>query len=136
MCYNKQARQRDFNPRPREEGDRIPAGMILIHAYFNPRPREEGDATILSIKSFVAISIHALVKRATMVWLANSRYHSYFNPRPREEGDESLIKTGWGEGISIHALVKRATARFNTLFTHSFISIHALVKRATKTISR
>ena len=32
-----------FNPRPRKEGDRIPAGIIFIHAYFNPRPRKEGD---------------------------------------------------------------------------------------------
>ena len=54
---------------------------------FNPRPRKEGDSfcTLYKISRF--ISIHALVKRAT---LNNFRYFQ--------------IKT-----ISIHALVKRAT---------------------------
>ena len=59
---------------------------------------------------FAIISIHALVKRAT-VTLPLSTHTSY---------------------ISIHALVKRATAvgiRQQFVF---FISIHALVKRATR----
>ena len=32
-----------FNPRPREEGDRIQERKVLVPTYFNPRPREEGD---------------------------------------------------------------------------------------------
>ena len=34
---------KNFNPRPREEGDRSGDGDILTVLYFNPRPREEGD---------------------------------------------------------------------------------------------
>ena len=54
-----------FNPRPREEGD---FGSDLIYFAlidFNPRPREEGDEPFISQTVKQAISIHALVKRAT-----------------------------------------------------------------------
>ena len=57
----------------------------------------------------MVISIHALVKRATLM---------------REHYD--LV-----DFISIHALVKRATAISHSLFISALISIHALVKRAT-----
>ena len=77
---------------------------------FNPRPRKEGDSfcTLYKISRF--ISIHALVKRAT---LNNLRYFQ--------------IKT-----ISIHALVKRATVLPEPVAPNINISIHALVKRATR----
>ena len=58
------------------------------------------------------ISIHALVKRATSLLPLSFAVLSYFNPRPREEGDiviytfNSIIII-----ISIHALVKRATCK-------------------------
>ena len=100
----------NFNPRPRKEGDPSFPPHSDGYENFNPRPRKEGD--ILHRQAFavrIAISIHALVKRAT-----NTYSHLY----PREE-------------ISIHALVKRATqivCRFAHLLN---ISIHALVKRAT-----
>ena len=78
----------DFNPRPREEGDvalKVEVGAV---PNFNPRPREEGDHLFNDITSiFFDISIHALVKRATM----------------RSEVARFL------KSISIHALVKRAT---------------------------
>ena len=90
-------------------------------------------ATLADIEWFrpTLISIHALVKRATVVLLAHVGVISYFNPRPREEGD---ITTGFFSvvlAISIHALVKRATAEYNAAVQLSGISIHALVKRAT-----
>ena len=56
------------------------------------------------------ISIHALAKRATYLYL-----HS----EP-------------ATGISIHALAKRATYSNYKLFDADFISIHALAKRATR----
>ena len=56
------------------------------------------------------ISIHALVKRATLFNASSSSM--------------SLI--------SIHALVKRATLKYCTEKVRAEISIHALVKRATK----
>ena len=57
----------------------------------------------------IAISIHALVKRATQ-----SGYDLFEH-----------------EEISIHALVKRATRTGKACFRDEYISIHALVKRAT-----
>ena len=55
--------------------------------YFNPRPREEGDAVEGYVFSSDSISIHALVKRATLVSLSILYRAFDFNPRPREEGD-------------------------------------------------
>ena len=63
--------------------------LISKDCYFNPRPREEGDIkSPLRYKHYNAISIHALVKRATCV---------------------PLSEVSPGLEISIHALVKRAT---------------------------
>ena len=58
---------------------------------------------------FVLISIHALVKRATV----------------------AKAETALTMRISIHALVKRATTKSLGVLLHKSISIHALVKRAT-----
>ena len=79
----------------------------------------------------IGISIHALVKRATIHCELDIAICFYFNPRPREEGDVSFVTlflmTGHfnprpreegdtfvpgrtiSQVISIHALVKRAT---------------------------
>ena len=88
-------------------------GLILIISFrphFNPRPREEGDSRfIVYIITYLCISIHALVKRATT---------------PIFNTDRQTV-------ISIHALVKRATYQHCKFFTTFNISIHALVKRAT-----
>ena len=54
-----------FNPRLREEGDKSGDTSVKELSYFNPRPREEGDAKGNNIYRTGAISIHALVKRAT-----------------------------------------------------------------------
>ena len=64
---------------------------------FNPRPREEGDEGAKFILSTFAISIHALVKRATVA-------------------DIVVIL---GRNISIHALVKRATPNYRLKFRHN-----------------
>ena len=100
------------------------------------------------------ISIHALVKRATIFTLFHLTFKFHFNPRPREEGDfiqsmywltdkpisiHALVKRAttlsWRVpqlvGISIHALVKRATNQRRWICLRCWISIHALVKRAT-----
>ena len=61
------------------------------------------------MSAFSAISIHALVKRATL----------------------ELGLTQKQLGISIHALVKRATCSVKDFAVMIYISIHALVKRAT-----
>ena len=77
----------NFNPRPREEGDRPTVILSATGVNFNPRPREEGD------EFFTA-------GRDTL---------QDFNPRPREEGDIAALEAEIKEIISIHALVKRAT---------------------------
>ena len=73
--------------------------MIKIRPYknFNPRPREEGDVKNSVSLYGCRISIHALVKRATMF---------------------STSAIVWSS-ISIHALVKRATAPIVDLFSAS-----------------
>ena len=58
----------------------------------------------------LCISIHALVKRATLAHVKN------YSPE---------------RAISIHALVKRATVHPVNFCCWKLISIHALVKRAT-----
>ena len=78
----------DFNPRPREEGDILTRRPTVEQFYFNPRPREEGDKEGGCMLLRAKISIHALVKRATIVINGSWRYPSHFNPRPREEGDK------------------------------------------------
>ena len=80
----------------------------------------------------VVISIHALVKRATCFNRYVTRQRNDFNPRPRKEGDP--LETVEGKAsclISIHALVKRATSVSRATQGTLTISIHALVKRAT-----
>ena len=78
------------------------------------------------------ISIHALVKRATVRTCPRILRSSNFNPRPREEGDlGDCYKDVSVEVISIHALVKRATPAGFAGAVAKAISIHALVKRAT-----
>ena len=68
----------------------------------------------------MAISIHALVKRATVRTCPRILRSSNFNPRPREEGDvidnvlESFVI------ISIHALVKRATCAIFVFTSFNF----------------
>ena len=57
--------ERDFNPRPRVEGD-----VSVDYQYddgnnFNPRPRVEGDLSDLQVSIVCCISILALVWRAT-----------------------------------------------------------------------
>ena len=77
----------NFNPRPREEGDPIYGILACRQVNFNPRPREEGDYYAKKGLVVQIISIHALVKRATM-------------------SSEEIFALA---DISIHALVKRAT---------------------------
>ena len=81
----------DFNPRPREEGDSFKFLASDGVGYFNPRPREEGDRFIVYIVPNLCISIHALVKRATVKPPVTKTISSDFNPRPREEGDKRGI---------------------------------------------
>ena len=77
------------------------------------------------------ISIHALVKRATV-------RDTFFNASLGISIHALVKRATQGNfsgaclaGISIHALVKRATSHFAFIAFQLVISIHALVKRAT-----
>ena len=41
--YRASTVNRNFNPRPREEGDSLKTAVSARYEHFNPRPREEGD---------------------------------------------------------------------------------------------
>ena len=62
-------------------------GFVMRFFDFNPRPREEGDRSADGSCKGQEISIHALVKRATSCVDYVDNVFKYFNPRPREEGD-------------------------------------------------
>ena len=62
-----------FNPRPREEGDVALKVEVGSEPNFNPRPREEGDIFNGLFAKREIISIHALVKRATLLLEAGKR---------------------------------------------------------------
>ena len=54
---------------------------------FNPRLREGGDALRAGLSSLQTISIHASAREATGRNLRGARLMQYFNPRLREGGD-------------------------------------------------
>ena len=65
----------------------IATRIISIHALVK-------RATIFLCRPYrkSPISIHALVKRATACACNNGFFAVHFNPRPREEGDEDLLR--------------------------------------------
>ena len=42
--------RRNFNPRPRKEGDTVHSGAQYQETHFNPRPRKEGDISLQIVK--------------------------------------------------------------------------------------
>ena len=105
----------------------IARAIISIHALVK-------RATIQSnrLPFPISISIHALVKRATACSLTAYLLVSYFNPRPREEGDFPTCRR---KAFHFHFNPRpreEGDSRPSTQRTWKVISIHALVKRATK----
>ena len=78
----------DFNPRPREEGDKIFTIDFIFMCHFNPRPREEGDLNCLSASAPPCQNFNPRPREEgdNIHRAYNSRGRN-FNPRPREEGD-------------------------------------------------
>ena len=99
----------NFNPHPREGGDRIRPGDCLQGTDFNPHPREGGDENSNEIPLSFCISIHTPAKGVTYWSLCCLRYHVHFNPHPREGGDPGTGKTVRDGGISIHTPAKGVT---------------------------
>ena len=89
----------------------IKSGKSLLHIIeaLMCRSREESDTgSELHAKQF-QVSIHALVKRATLRSKKLGRDYISFNSRSREESDNQYTPTYRLAVVSIHALVKRAT---------------------------
>ena len=61
---------------------------ISIHALV-----KRATLIILCVQGMEVISIHALVKRATRVVEFDSYEEADFNPRPREEGDFAALRS-------------------------------------------
>ena len=90
-----------------------------VERNFNPRPRKEGDQLRLELMVKQKISIHALAKRATMLVVKSSddeeiSIHALAKraTKYRKPFDKRVT-------ISIHALAKRATAYRTHLFCRS-----------------
>ena len=64
------------------EDNMIVIGAISIHALV-----KRATACKILPCAVLSISIHALVKRATGIFGFSTRFIIHFNPRPREEGD-------------------------------------------------
>ena len=47
--------------------------FVVEKRYFNPRPREEGDRVPTNDDEVIGISIHALVKRATYIKILSTK---------------------------------------------------------------
>ena len=60
---------------------------ISIHALVKRATLSSGVKSLQS----TSISIHALVKRATYRLYPQEEQQGYFNPRPREEGDRQYL---------------------------------------------
>ena len=61
---------------------------MTYRIHFNPLPRKEGDARrVHYAKKAIAISIHSLVKRETILNDFLNILTEHFNPLPRKEGD-------------------------------------------------
>jgi len=121
-----------FNPRAREERDRgvdyaDTTGNVSIHALVKSATVEPACPQCMD-----EVSIHALVKSATSLAKPQTLQPACSNPRAREERDGSNLITAIGKNVvSIHALVKSATnipGRRGIIYS---VSIHALVKSAT-----
>ena len=105
----------NFNPRPREEGDIRTRSDHFREVTFQSTPSWSGRRhSAFDVSTGKVISIHALVKRATL-----------------NKQIDYLLQL-----ISIHALVKRATFNHSVFIAVYEISIHTLVKRATSMFFR
>ena len=104
----------------------------ILPLYFNPRAREErDDSFIFKVSDGRNISIHALVKSATVNCVNSSKPTNYFNPRAREERDTLRTDPGKDAQLFQSTPVKSATRRGALEMYSEVISIHALVKSAT-----
>ena len=73
----------DFNPRLREGGDRIRAGLTYPELNFNPRLREGGDFAYIAAADNDKISIHASAREATVNGVKVNLSYEFQSTPPR-----------------------------------------------------
>ncbi len=100
-----------FQSTPPYGGRRSRSRSRSCRSGFNPRPRMGGDQRCKRQSNILAVSIHAPVWGATVLFLSFWRIAFGFNPRPRMGGDLRCVRRAaenvW---VSIHAPVWGATA--------------------------
>ena len=113
----------DFNPRTREECDRMYTDKHnLVVAFQSTHSRGVRRYYIDKDSIRRYISIHALARSATTKFEPYREEEQYFNPRTREECD--LLKPTMHHSkllISIHALARSATAIYCTLLRKKYL---------------
>ena len=76
----------NFNSRPSARGDLTDSRVQNMQTDFNSRPSARGDLSQERIKKYLAISIHAPPRGATVAG-AHQKVSGYFNSRPSARGD-------------------------------------------------
>ncbi len=132
LAWEMRSEARQFRSAPsRRERPLADLAADRLSLFRSAPSRRERRARQADDARFLAVSIRALAKRATMRRdLQMSRI--CFDPRPREESDLGVaISLASDMPVSIRALAKRAT-RGDMIGTGFFgVSIRALAKRAT-----
>ena len=130
VSYMVQAIQ-SFNPRTHEECDSfqdldVVRRSVSIHALTR-------SATILYLgyHGLGPVSIHALTRSATNKMVSRPLSSSGFNPRTHEECDPKILSISSGVAVSIHALTRSATYFTTLALSFLTVSIHALTRSAT-----
>ena len=102
-----------FQSTPSQRGRLVVKRLRLRMILFQSTPSQRGRLLKTDrFKDSISISIHALAKRATVIF----------------------IILFLSKCISIHALAKRATNHYPVAYCPHVISIHALAKRATSNL--
>ena len=122
-----------FNTRLREEANNIEISYSNIENTFQYTPPWGGELFgNLPPARVLKVSIHASVRRRTLVISSITCSNSGFNTRLREEANLDIFKKSFSYNVSIHASVRRRTQYWKREFNRRKVSIHASVRRRTK----
>ena len=124
----------DFNPRSREESDRLHLMMSLCRQkHFNPRSREGSDYSHVTEEDVRELFQSTLPRRKRHKSLtALGDFAKFQSTLPRRERQGLLIWRFGMYNISIHAPAKGATHGRYACHLRQIISIHAPAKGATR----
>ena len=113
----------------REEGDRVPCGIMATVFYFYPRPPRGGRLLVAAVGfQCHIISIHALREEGDILFSCSAPFfYNYFYPRPPRGGRPELWN-GWARCWKFLSTpsARRATGTVECCANCTVISIHAL----------